>query len=344
MGPLEVEEGAGRLAIGSRRERALLTLLAVRAPRAASMSEIVDGLWGEDPPRTAHKAVQTAIVNLRRKLVEPVIVTTADGYLLDIRASDVDMHRFEQLIASSRMMAGRQQIAGAEELLVEALALWRGEPLGDLSATLTGRAEATRLSELKLLAEEESADLALAQGRHAQLIAQLHAAVAASPLRERRWSQLMLALYRSGRQADALRAYQRLREVLGDSFGIGPSAELVALEEAILLQNPEISWSPRQVRGASPGGQSSPQSDLPEGLTGLRTRWFVGRQTELEDLTARWRQAVDGNRQTVVLVGEPGIGKSALVAALARRVVGGGGRVALRARGRGATGTVSTRR
>ena len=225
------------------------------------------------------------------------------------------------------MMAGRQQIAGAEELLVEALALWRGEPLGDLSATLTGRAEATRLSELKLLAEEESADLALAQGRHAQLIAQLHAAVAASPLRERRWSQLMLALYRSSRQADALRAYQRLREVLGDKPGIGPSAELVALEEAILLQNPEISWSPRQVRAASPGGQSSPQSDLPEGLTGLRTRWFVGRQTEAEDLTARWRQAVDGNRQTVVLVGEPGIGKSTLVAALARRVVGGGGRV-----------------
>ena len=229
------------------------------------MSEIVDGLWGDDPPRTAHKAVQTTIVNLRRKLVEAVIVTTADGYLLDLPASDVDMHRFEQLIATSRMVAGRQEIAEAEELLVEALALWRGEPLGDLSATLTGRAEATRLSELKLLAEEEAADLALAQGRHAQLIAQLHAAVAASPLRERqvgsahawpctgRAARLTPSAPTRGCEKSLATARHRAECRAGRPGGSHPVAE-----SGDQLESPPGSWG-------VPGGASSPQSALPRG-------------------------------------------------------------------------------
>ncbi len=344
LGPLEVTADAGPVTIGSRRERALLTLLAVCAPRPASMAQIVDGIWGEDPPRSAHKAVQTAIVNLRHKLPVNVIVTTADGYLLEMSASDIDMHRFETLIATSRMMAGREQIAEAEKLLVDALALWRGNPVGDLSASTTGYAEAARLSELKLLAEEEAADLALAQGRHSVLIAQLQAAVTASPLRERRWAQLMLVLYRSGRQADALRTYQRLRTVLGDELGIEPSPELVVLEEAILVQKPEIGWSPREVRNASPDGASGRGALFPDGIAEFRGRWFVGRQAELQALTGRWNLAVGGQRQTVVLVGEPGVGKSALVAALAERVAGDRGMVILRTCQRRSTSAVSAHR
>jgi DNA-binding SARP family transcriptional activator len=171
--------------IDAPKERALLSLLALRDGAAVASGDIIDALWGADPPRSARKAVQTYIANLRRVLPSDVIVTAADGYLLS--CDEVDVASFEHLIHDSRRMA---KPASAIKALSSALALWRGPALPDLAGQRLGAVEAARLDELRRAAEEDLADLRLAHGEHNVLIADLEAAVAAEPLRERRWAQL----------------------------------------------------------------------------------------------------------------------------------------------------------
>jgi predicted ATPase/DNA-binding SARP family transcriptional activator len=238
LGPLRVSgEDGVEVVVGAPKERAVLVLLGVRAPGVVTMGELVAALWGEGPPRSATKTLQNYVASLRRLLPAGVIETVHGGYRLRVDADQVDTARFAGLVDQGRRALEQKDTARAVEKLGAALALWRGEPLVDLADQPTGMAEAARLAELRRAGQELLVDARLAGGEHGSLIADLEAAVAAEPLRERRWAQLMLALYRSGRQADALRAYQRLRTRLGDELGIEPSAELRALERGILQQD-----------------------------------------------------------------------------------------------------------
>jgi DNA-binding SARP family transcriptional activator len=216
LGPLEVSTDDEPVLIGSAKERALLSLLALRAGAAVGVGTLIEGLWGDNPPRSARKLVQIYVSNLRRVLPLGSIVTIPDGYRLEVDPDRVDALAFAALAAAGHTTAGVEPLAAAATL-DEALRLWRGPPVRELADHRLGRAEATSLEETRRTCEEDRADARLAAGEHAAAIADLEAAVAAEPLRERRWAQLMLALYRSGRQADALRAYQRLRKHLGES-------------------------------------------------------------------------------------------------------------------------------
>jgi predicted ATPase/DNA-binding SARP family transcriptional activator/class 3 adenylate cyclase len=244
LGPLLVTAAGEAVAVGAAKERAVLAVLALRGARGARIEELTAALWGDNAPRSAHKTVQTYVSALRRVLPDGVIETVPWGYRLCLPAEDVDVAVFERLVNAGRRASEQGDLRGAVSFLVEALGLWRGDPLVELADRPLGRAEAVRLVEVRRTAEEDLAQGRLDLGGHAALISDLESGVAAEPLRERRWAQLMLALYRSGRQADALRAYQRLRSTLSEELGIDPSAELVALEEAILLQKPDLAWMP----------------------------------------------------------------------------------------------------
>jgi DNA-binding SARP family transcriptional activator len=224
LGPLEVTSEEGPVVLGAPKERAVLEMLALRAGRPVPAEALYDGLWGEAAPPSAAKALQTYVSHLRRLLPAGCLLTNSGGYLLQVNPGSVDAARFEGAVheAARRQEAGER--AGAALLLREALALWRGRPCPELTEHTWATAEVARLEELHREAEEELAEVRLALGEHAGLVGELEAAVAAEPLRERRWAQLMLAYYRSGRQADALRAFARLRSTLAEELGISPSA------------------------------------------------------------------------------------------------------------------------
>jgi predicted ATPase/class 3 adenylate cyclase len=200
----------------------------------------VDALWGDHPPRSAVKTAQTYVSSLRRRLGPDTIRSTPSGYRLGVSADQVDVTRFEGLLREADEAARQGDQEQVVRIAGEALALWRGEPLPDLADQAMGMAEAARLGELRRAGEERLWEARLALGEHTQLIGDLEAAVAAEPLREPRWVLLMVALYRSGRQADALRTYQRLRKVLGEGLGLEPTAETQAVEAAVLVQDPAL--------------------------------------------------------------------------------------------------------
>lgn len=248
--------------IGPPKQRALFGLLALRAGKSASVAYLVNGLWGDNPPRSAVKTLQTYVSGLRRVLPDSTLETVPRGYRLVVSPDDVDAYQFEALIASGR----KRQVAGdaelARHLFEQGLDLWRGPALADVSNELVGQAAAQRLDELRRVTIEDLCELRLGFGEHRDLIADLEASVVEEPLRERRWSQLMIALYRSGRQADALRAHQRLRHHLGEELGIEPSAELVALEQSILLQKSELDWVDPNVDRTQSLAGGSPEARL----------------------------------------------------------------------------------
>jgi DNA-binding SARP family transcriptional activator len=208
------------------------------------VDQLIDGLWGESPPRSAQKTLQTYISGLRRLMPDSALVTVANGYQLALDPEDVDATRFERLIGVGRVQIMDGDLGAARETLLEALNLWRGPALVDVLGELAGMTAAQRYDELRRVALEDLSDIRLKLGEHQDQIADLEAAASSEPLRERRWAQLMTALYRSGRQADALRAYARLREILGEELGLEPSTDLVQLEQAILLQDPSLDWNP----------------------------------------------------------------------------------------------------
>jgi DNA-binding SARP family transcriptional activator/tetratricopeptide (TPR) repeat protein len=229
LGPLEVEVDGRRVELRRPKQRALLALLALRAGEVVSTDQLVDGLWGESPPKAAVGSLQNLVSELRKLLSSELLVTRAPGYVLELDRQLVDVHRFEQAVRS-----------GSD--LREALALWRGPALADLAFEPFAQTEIARLDELRTTAREQLFDVELEGGRHAQLVAELEAFVAEHPLRERPRGQLMLALYRSGRQADALEAYRQARETLVDELGIEPSSELKQLEQAILRHDPGVAF------------------------------------------------------------------------------------------------------
>jgi DNA-binding SARP family transcriptional activator len=312
--------------LGGPKERRVLAVLAVHIDEPVSEARLADVLWGDEPPPTATKTLQTYISRLRKALGaggDLRIDSVESGYVLRSAPDAVDRVEVDALIASAREAVGRGDHEVAAERLRAAERHWRGPVLGDLADEPFARAESARLEELRLSVVEERLEVELACGCHADLVGELEALVGRHPMRERLWGARMVALYRSGRQADALRAYQDLRALLRDELGIDPSPELRSLEAAILLQGPELDWvatAPAAPPAARPALAARPP--LPRALE--RDDRCVGREGELARLDNHWAKAQDGFRQAVLIAGEPGIGKTSLAAALARRAHDGG--------------------
>jgi len=240
LGPVEATAGQRTIALGGSKARALLSILALHLNEAVSTDSLIEGLWGSDPPPTAPKMLQVQISRLRRSL-EPVdvLLTRAPGYLLQVAPEQVDLHRFEVRVAAARRIAPTEPDRAADELR-DALGLWRGAPLSDVAGEPFTTWAIPRLEELRLAVIEERIDLDLRAGRHQQLVGELRNLVDRHPFRERFAGQLMLALYRTGRQADALEVFHRLRRRLADELGIEPGTDLQRLQRDVLQQDPGL--------------------------------------------------------------------------------------------------------
>ena len=248
LGPLEVHEAGRRVELGGARQRALLAILLTRANQVVSRDVLIDQLFGEEPRATAAGLLQVYVSRLRKAL-EPdrrrrdqtgMVVTKAPGYLVRVERDELDLERFERLAEEGRQALQAASPEAAREFLVEALALWRGPALADFEYEPFAQAEARRLEELRLAALEDRIEADLALGRQAALVGEIEGLVGQFPLRERLRGQLMLALYRSGRQAEALDTYQAARRVLVDDLGLEPSGALQELERGILRQDPSL--------------------------------------------------------------------------------------------------------
>jgi YVTN family beta-propeller protein len=240
LGPLEVVEQQQRVALGGLKQRALVAILLLHRGEVVSSDRLIDELWGERPPRTAAKTLQAYVSRLRKALGNEVLVTRNGGYALAAAPGQLDAERFEGIVADARRALADGDAAGARELLSSALGLWRGEALADLGYEPFAQAEIARLEEARLGAVEDRIDADLMLGQHRELLAELEALVARHPRRERLLAQLMVALYRSGRQADALDVYHRARRALDDELGLEPGPELRALEQRILTHDPAL--------------------------------------------------------------------------------------------------------
>lgn len=262
LGPLEVVTPAGPLTLGGPKQRALLGVLLLDAGRAVSTDRLAAALWGDEPPETAVNVLQGHVGDLRRLLGREAVVTRAPGYLLRADAGQIDARCFERLACEGRRLL-TSDAAAARARLGEALALWRGPVLADVSY---GRApgEITRLEELRLATLEDRVDADLVLGAHAEVVGELGALLAGHPGRERLCGQLMLALYRSGRQEEALAAYRALRHRLREELSIDPSPELQRLERSILRQEPSLlPPSPPAVAPAPGAATAAPASGPP---------------------------------------------------------------------------------
>jgi predicted ATPase/DNA-binding SARP family transcriptional activator len=299
LGPFEVLAGGEPADVGGAKRQALLAMLALRAGRVVGVDLLVDGLWGEELPAAPRNALHHHIARLRAALGEAAIVGSADGYALS--EASVDAVRFEELLAETRAALRDRDLFSAADAVESGLALWRGSALQGLDATTWFGAEGRRLETLRVDALEERFEVRLALGEHRELVPQLRAALADSPYRERLWAQLMLALYRSGRQADALETFQEARSLLADELGLEPGPELRRLQDAILGHDPAIATIPavRTRRGNLPATATS----------------FVGRDDELDKV----RALLDEHR-LVTLTGAPGVGKSRLAVETGRSV------------------------
>jgi len=303
------------VAIAASRQQIALTLLLLEAGHVVSVDRIVDALWGDEPPRTARSQVQITVSALRRLLGESVIVTQLPGYMIKAPPEGIDLACFEKLTASGTKAVAEQRIPDALSDLRAALALWRGPALEGLQSEVI-RSAATRLDELRISAYQDCLELELQLGRHQEIIGELTELVAEHPLNERFRGQLMLTLYRGGRQADALETFRAGREVLQEELGLDPCPELCRLEQAILTRDPEIDL---------PGLRPS------VGLTGLLGKAAatpVPRQlprtiadfTGREEILAKISLIVSGEDKSddppevpvVVLTGRGGMGKTSL--------------------------------
>lgn len=240
LGPLEVALDGLPVSLGGARARALLALLLLHRNEVVPLDKIVDELWAE-PPKTAEQVVRVYVSNLRKALGTPeIVLTRGGGYLLQVGADDVDADRFDALRTEGHRLLAAGEAIQAVETLGDALALWRGAPLQDFAYERFAQSEIARLEELRLATLEDLFDARLAAGHDSELVADLEQLVGANPLRERLRAQLMLSLYRSGRQADALEMYQRGRRRLVDELGLEPSESLRKLEARILQHDPAL--------------------------------------------------------------------------------------------------------
>jgi DNA-binding SARP family transcriptional activator len=258
LGPLEVGGDEGTLELGGIKQRAVLAMLLLHAGEVVSSDRLIDALWGASPPHSAGKTIQVYVSRLRKALADDRVVTRRPGYVLYVEPEELDLARFEQLVAEARVVSAE----GAAGKLREALALWRGQPLADLAYEEFAQGEVARLEEMRVAAIEQRVEADLALGRHADLVPELEAMVAQHPLRERFRHQLMLALYRSDRQADALNAYQRARRELSDELGLEPSESLKELEAAILRQDAELAAPHAQAQAPAPAPATATERAL----------------------------------------------------------------------------------
>lgn len=323
LGGLEAEHDGQPLPLGRRKQRALLAILLIDANRVVSADRLIDELWQGAPPDDPAGALQVQVSRLRGVFNragldgQAVLEAVRGGYVLHVGPDELDATRFEALVGEGRAVAATGHPEQAAALLAEALAVWRGKPLGDLDDEAFARAEVARLHEIRLGAFEDWVDAQLAGGHHAVVIGELQQAARSQPLRERLWGQLMVALYRCGRQAEALRAFAELRDHLGEELGIDPSPVLRRLEELILLQKPELDWTaipPEAPRAASHAVQPRPPWLRGPGGEGP----FVGRDEEIAELRAVWAAARTAGPALALVCGEPGIGKTELARRFAR--------------------------
>jgi len=305
LGPLSVSSDGTPVALGGQKRRALLAVLLLDANTVVSRDRLIDALWGEEPPETARNTIQVYISQLRKLLPEGALETAPPGYRLVIEPQSVDLFEFVRLSEEGRTALAAGDAAAGADSLRAALALWRGPPLADLAWEPFAQAEIVRLDELRLAALEDRIDADLALGRHGQLIGELEQLVAEHPLRERLRAQLMLALYRSGRQADALAVYQRARRTMVDELGLEPSESLKQLERAILAHDPSLSLTAPLATVPSPRQVPTPPTPL------------LGREHELAALADLVR---NDDARLVTLTGIGGIGKTRLALELVRRL------------------------
>ncbi|HEX5347939.1 MAG TPA: BTAD domain-containing putative transcriptional regulator [Pseudonocardiaceae bacterium] len=279
LGPLEVTAQGRPVVLPGSRERAVLVLLLLSANRVVPAERLVEDLWDGKAQKGAAGALRVFISRLRKALREgggdALVVTKPPGYLLQIERAALDAARFEDLLAEGREHAAQRDHEGAAARLRQALSLWRGPALADLADVPVARAEATRLEEARLAALEERVEADLGCGRHAEVVPELDHLTKVHSLRERLWGQRMVALYRSGRQADALRVYQELRRLLAEELGLEPSLEVARLENAILRQAPELQapqLAARCARRPSPGS-GEPTTFLFSDIEASTRRW-----------------------------------------------------------------------
>ncbi len=244
LGPLEVLDDGQPVALGGTKQKALLAVLLLHANQVVSVDRLVEDLWGEEAPATAENVIQTYVSRLRKALEgtdrRGVLVSRRPGYILHVSPGELDLRRFEELVERGRDARQRGDPASAAGLLRDALGMWSGEPLADFAFETFAQRDIERLQEVRLATVEERIQADLDAGLGAELVAELGSLVRDHPLRERVRGQLMVALYRAGRQADALETFQEARRVLADEMGIDPGPELQRLERAILTHDASL--------------------------------------------------------------------------------------------------------
>jgi DNA-binding SARP family transcriptional activator len=324
LGPLEVLDEGRRVAVDGSKQRALLALFLLHANETLSTDRLLDELWGERVPAAPAKTLQMHISRLRKALAagggngsadDALVVTRERGYELALDPDRLDSHRFELLVAKGRTELAGGHAQRAVSTLEEALSLWRGPPLAEFAYEPFAQREIARLDDLRVAAQEQLIEARLALGGHSEVVGELEALIGEHPYRERLRRQLMLALYRSDRQADALQAYQDARRTLVEELGIEPGESLRGLERAILAQDPGL-----QLDAGDVPFEPEPAVETARGA-------FVGRDSELAELVAGLDDAFAGRGRLFLLVGEPGIGKSRLAEELIAHARGRGARV-----------------
>ena len=304
LGPLEVVRDGEALVLGAAQQRSVLAVLVLRRGEAVPIDHLIDELWGEKAPASAAKTVQVYVSHLRKALGAEVIVTEGRGYRLAVEPRQVDVDEFESLCAEGRRALASGDAEHARERLGAALALWRGEPLADFAYDPFAQGAIAELQATRLAALEDRIDADLAAGSDGELIGELESLVASNPLRERVSGQLMLALYRAGRQADALAVYRRASELLREELGLGPSRGLQELERSILDQDASLDRVPR----------APPDAAAVCPFKGLAffdradAKYFCGRERLVSDLLARLVEST-----ILGILGPSGIGKSSLL-------------------------------
>jgi DNA-binding SARP family transcriptional activator len=304
LGPLLVSGEGGPINVGGRRNKELLCLLLLHANEVVSSDRLIEDLWRGSPPDNPRKAVHVYVSRLRKTLGDDVLETRAPGYALEVKEGELDVWRFDHLAAQGRHALATGDPARAATLLRHALALWRGPALADVMYEPFAQAEAALLEEQRLCCVEARVEADLALGRHADLVGELEALIDQHGTRERPRRQLMVALYRSGRQAEALEVYRQTRRDLLDELGLEPGPDLRSLETAILNQDARLTWTPPQ---ATPPSVRSAD------------RIFVGRERQLAQLMVGVDDLHRGRGSLFLLRGEPGIGKTWLAEEAAAR-------------------------
>lgn len=254
LGSVEPRMNGQVVGVPAGKQRAVLTWLAIRAPQPVSAEAAAEALWPRAAPAEAMRSLQATVSRLRRSLgaAGSALETVASGYRLAVEADAVDARRFETLVDAARTARVGGDGAAARRLLDDALGLWRGPALADVGFESFAQAEIARLGELRVAALEERIDARLSEGEHALVVAELEQLSAEHPSRERLVGLLMLALYRCGRQSDALEAYTRARRRLDEELGLGPSPELQRIQEAILRHDPHSKSTGRSITGRRP--------------------------------------------------------------------------------------------